>query len=212
MQADLFGSPGPAIAGLDHRDDIISPAQERALIAHIEALDLPHFPFQQWVGRRRTRSFGWRYDFKESGFGPTEPIPAFLLDLRERAARFARLSPETLVQASINKYEPGAGIGWHKDRFELQSVLGISLGSAAIMRFRRRTEAGFDRAALELAPRSIYHLDGEVRTDWEHSIAPGTELRWSITFRGLSEKGKRLASAYFAGGAAGGAAGGIAAV
>jgi alkylated DNA repair dioxygenase AlkB len=58
------------------------------------------------------------------------------------------------------------------------------------MRFRRRRPGGFERATAELAPRSIYHLTGEARHQWEHSIAPMPVARWSITFRSLSEKGR----------------------
>jgi hypothetical protein len=42
-------------------------------------------------------------------------------------------------------------------------------------------------------PRSAYSLSGEARHDWEHSISPGQTLRFSITFRTLSEKGRRIA-------------------
>ena len=54
------------------------------------------------------------------------------------------------------------------------------------MRFRRCRHDKVDRFALPLAPRSIYHLAGEARHDWEHSIAPIEEARWSITFRSLA--------------------------
>jgi hypothetical protein len=37
-------------------------------------------------------------------------------------------------------------------------------------------------------------LSGESRWEWEHSIAPGDQLRFSITFRSLSEKGRRTAA------------------
>ena len=77
------------------------------------------------------------------------------------------------------------GIGWHKDRPVFEHVIGISLGAPAMMRFRRRREDGFDRATAELAPSSIYHMQGEVRDDWEHSIAAMDAPRWSITFRSL---------------------------
>jgi alkylated DNA repair dioxygenase AlkB len=70
-----------------------------------------------------------------------------------------------------------------------EHVVGISLGNPATLRLRRRTERGFERASAELAPCSIYHLSGEVRHEWEHSIAPMEIPRWSITFRSLSEKG-----------------------
>lgn len=115
--------------------------------------------------------------------------------LKAVAAEFAGVRNENIVQVSLIQYEIGAGIGWHKDRPELDAVIGISLGSEVTMRFRRRSKAGFERASVALPPRSIYLLDGEVRYEWEHSIAPVTTPRWSITFRGLSEKGKqRIAS------------------
>ena len=53
------------------------------------------------------------------------------------------------------------------------------------MRLRRRTASGFERRKLELAPRSLYRLSGEVRWEWEHSIAPLDAPRRSITFRKL---------------------------
>jgi alkylated DNA repair protein (DNA oxidative demethylase) len=94
----------------------------------------------------------------------------------------------------LARYDPGAGIGWHRDRDVFDRVVGFSLGSAATLRFRRRKPEGFDRAKLDVAPRSAYLLAGEARRDWEHSIAPGDRLRFSITFRTLSDKGRRIAA------------------
>jgi len=111
--------------------------------------------------------------------------------VRAKAAGFAGLPPDELAQALLIRYDPGAGIGWHRDRPVFEHVLGISLGAPATMRFRRRRRGGFDRAAVFLAPRSIYHLTGEARHQWEHSIAPMEVTRWSITFRSLSQKGRR---------------------
>ncbi len=186
MQTDLFDRPG--LAGLVLREAVIAPHEERALIASIDALELSPFRFQGWLGKRLTSSFGWRYDFDTRHFGPTDPIPEWLLPLRERAARFAGLAPEELVQALVIRYDPGAGIGWHRDRPVFEHVIGISLGAPATMRFRRRRPDGFDRASVLLAPRSAYHLTGEVRHAWEHSIAEMEVTRWSITFRSLSSQ------------------------
>jgi len=133
-------------------------------------------------------AYGWRYDFDNASFGPAEAIPDWLLPLREKAARFARLEPGELVQALLICYDPGAGIGWHRDRPVFEHVIGISLGAPATMRLRRRRPGGFDRASLLLPPRSIYHLTGEVRHEWEHSITEMEITRWSITFRSLSER------------------------
>jgi alkylated DNA repair dioxygenase AlkB len=90
----------------------------------------------------------------------------------------------------LTRYDPGAGIGWHRDRPVFDHVVGVSLGAPAVLRLRRRTESGFERRALPLPPRSAYHLTGEARYGWEHSIAPIAATRWSVTFRSLSDKGR----------------------
>ena len=183
----------PLVDGLRYEDGVISEADERALLGRLEALDLAPFRFHGWLGNRRTRSFGWRYDFDDASFTPGEPIPEWLVPVRERAAAFASLEPSALVHVLLARYDPGAGIGWHRDRDVFDEVVGISLGTPATLRFRRRTDAGFKRASLHLEPRSAYLLSGAARLDWEHSIAPGEELRFSVTFRALSAKGERIA-------------------
>ena len=189
-QPDLFGEP--RLAGLSQADAIVTPGEEQMLIASINAAELSPFRFHGWLGRRLTASYGWRYDFDDASFAPAEAIPDWLLPLRARAARFACLQPDEFVQALLIRYDPGAGIGWHRDRPVFEHVLGVSLGAAATMRFRRRKPGGFNRASALLTPRSIYHLTGEVRHEWEHSISAMEVTRWSITFRSLSEKGRRL--------------------
>ncbi|MGH6696287.1 alpha-ketoglutarate-dependent dioxygenase AlkB [Sphingopyxis sp.] len=182
-QADLFGLS--LLPGLAYGDDVITHAEETDLIACIDAADLTPFQFQQWEGKRLTRSFGWTYDFQTGRFATGDAVPTWLLPLRAKAAAFAGLDACALEQILLIEYGPGAGIGWHKDRPVFEHVIGISLGAPAVMRFRRREGAGFQRATANLAPRSIYHMRGEVRDDWEHSIAAMDAPRWSITFRSL---------------------------
>ena len=189
-QPDLFGEP--SLAGLSQAGGFVAQDEERMLIAAIDAAALSPFRYHGWLGKRLTASYGWSYDFDDSSFAPAEAIPDWLLPVREKAARFAGLPPGELVQALLIRYDPGAGIGWHRDRPVFGHVLGISLGAPATMRFRRRQRGGFDRASAVLAPRSIYHLTGEARHQWEHSIAAMAATRWSITFRSLSEKGRSL--------------------
>jgi alkylated DNA repair dioxygenase AlkB len=189
-QPDLFDQP--RLAGLALADAFVTPGEEQILVASIDAAELSPFRFHGWLGKRLTASYGWHYDFDDASFSRAEPIPDWLLPLRAAAARFARLPPGELVQALLIRYDPGAGIGWHRDRPVFEHVLGVSLGAPATMRFRRRQRGGFDRASAFLAPRSIYHLTGEMRHEWEHSIAPMEVTRWSITFRSLSERGRLL--------------------
>ena len=193
MSSSLFDAP--LIAGLGYREEFIGADEEESLIARLESLDLSPFRFHGWLGNRKTMSFGWRYDFDDASFTPAEPIPDWLASLRDRAAAFAGVEPADIHHALTARYDPGAGIGWHKDRDVFDQVVGVSLGTPAVLRFRQRTPGGFRRAALEVAPRSAYLLSGEVRRDWEHRITPGDQLRYSITFRTLSDKGRRIAAA-----------------
>jgi len=184
----------PLIAGLDYREEVVNEAEERELIDRLDALDLSPFRFQGWLGNRKTMSFGWRYDFDDASFSRTEPIPDWLNPVREKAAAFAGLNPDDFAHVLLARYDPGAGIGWHRDRDVFEQVVGLSLATPATLRFRQRTSTGFRRVGLEVAPRSAYLLSGESRWDWEHRITPGDQLRFSITFRTMSEKGLRIAA------------------
>ena len=191
MSTDLFGEP--TITGLEYRPGFITAEEERELIGHLSKEQLSPFRFHGWTGKRLTRTFGWRYDFDDASFAPTEPIPDWLEPLRSKAATLAAISPDEFVHALLVRYDPGAGIGWHRDRTVFETVVGISLGTSAVLRFRRRRSRGFDRESLEVEPRSAYLLGGAARHEWEHSIAPGASLRFSITFRSLSDLGRRKA-------------------
>ena len=182
----------PLIAGLRYSDGLISKSEEEALIHHFETLELTPFRFHGWTGNRKTRSFGWHYDFEDASFAPATPIPDWLFPVRSCVAAFFDLDAEDLVHVLLARYDPGAGIGWHRDRDVFEEVVGISLNTPAILRFRQRVGAGFRRADLPLVERSAYLLSGPSRWDWEHRITPGQSLRFSITFRTLSDKGRRI--------------------
>ena len=184
----------PLVPGLAYREHLIDVAEEARLTEAIEAIDLSPFKFQGWTGKRLTRTFGWRYDFDDHSFAPVEPLPGWLLPLREKAAAFGGIRPEEFVHALVTRYDPGTGIGWHRDRPQFGQVVGISLAGPATLRFRQRTGSGFRRTSLELQPRSAYLLSGEVREQWEHGIASHEWLRYSITFRTLSERSKAAAN------------------
>jgi alkylated DNA repair dioxygenase AlkB len=181
--ADLFGTP--LLLGLCAIDAFVDAAQERTLIAAIDGAPLTPFRFQQWTGKRLTHSFGWHYDFESGVLRLGDAIPVWLTGVIAAAERFAGLPAGALVQVLVTRYDAGAGIGWHRDRPDFDHVVGISLGAAATMRFRRRDGQRFERRTLPLVPRGAYHLAGAARPDWEHSIAPVAAPRWSITLRSL---------------------------
>ena len=127
-------SAGPEVLGWNS----LGPEEEGSLLGEIERLPFREFQFQGFIGKRRTVSFGWRYDFNGGGLSKTEDLPEFLVFIRARAEAFAGIAPGNFQQVLITEYGPGAGIGWHKDRSVFGEVLGISLLSSCAFRLRRK--------------------------------------------------------------------------
>jgi alkylated DNA repair dioxygenase AlkB len=174
-----------APAGFRYEPALVGPAEEAALIRRFENLPFAPFDFRGFKGNRQTVAYGSRYDFTRSQVKDADPIPDWLRPLKAQAAVFACVDDDALVQALVTEYQPGAGIGWHRDRPEYGKVIGVSFNSACVLRLRRRARAHWLRERILLEPRSAYLLDGEVRDAWQHSIAPGDHLRYSVTFRTL---------------------------
>ena len=170
--------------GLRYAADFISPAIERELIAHVAALPLQPFEFGQYEGKRRVASFGWRYDYAQRRLLAAEPIPDWLAPLIEQVEVFGGAGTRT-GQVLCTEYEAGVGIGWHRDKLHFGGIFGVSLGSSCRLRFRRSADDGWERRALDVAPRSVYAMSGPSRFEWEHSIPAVGELRYSLTFRTL---------------------------
>jgi len=177
--------------GFRYQEEVISEEEEARLIATFATLPFKEFQFGPFQGKRRVLSFGWRYDYTEQRAKPAEPILPFLVDTYQtiRSATGFRLS--NLEQALVTEYAPGTTIGWHRDKTMFQEVLGLSLSSLCNFRLRKRTGDKWTRVNLEALPRSAYFFEGEARWEWEHSIPPVEELRYSITFRSLRDDFKR---------------------
>ena len=190
-QPSLLDEPRTGLPdGFEYRPALVTAAEEAELISMFETLDFKPFEFHGYFGNRRTVSFGWHYDFTSSRVRPVGDMPEFLLPLRDGAAAFAGIAPQALEHALVTEYAPGAGIGWHRDRPVFDDVIGISMGAPCRFRLRRKQGDTWQRAAIELAPRSVYLLRGPVRREWEHSIPPLDKLRYSVTFRSVKPSGK----------------------
>ena len=184
VQLSLLEPADAVPRGFVYRPALISADEEAELVARFGDLELRAFEFHGYFGKRRVVSYGLRYDFADSRVRRAEEIPEFLLPLRDRAASLAGIAPSELEHALVTEYMPGAAIGWHKDRPIFGDVVGVSLLSACRMRFRRALPLRrWERKATTLEPRSAYLFRGPVRGDWEHSIPPAEQLRYSVTFR-----------------------------
>jgi alkylated DNA repair dioxygenase AlkB len=188
-QIDFFGAPQPAWPdGFRYEAELIDAATEAAMLERVRALPFREFEFQGYTAKRRVISFGWQYDFDARQLRRVDDMPEFLLELREHAARFARIPASTLQHVLVMEYGPGAAIGWHRDKSVFGQVVGISLLSPCTFRLRRAVGGSWERVSLTAEPRSAYLLSGPAREEWEHSIPGVPQLRYSITYRNLREE------------------------
>jgi len=173
--------------GFHYREDFISEAAERDVLAAIAGIAFSDFEMRGVVARRQVAFFGQSYRDRTTA----EPIPAFLLPLRAGLSDWAGVDPDTFAMALISQYPPGAPIGWHRDAPQYEIIAGLSLLSACRMKFRpyRAPSAAAGRRSatheLVLDPRSAYLMTGESRQAYEHHIPAVSQLRYSITFRTL---------------------------
>jgi DNA oxidative demethylase len=174
-----------APAGFLYYPDILRVDEETALAARVRNIEFSAVEMRGQIARRRTAHFGWIYGYESWRITPGPPIPKFLGSVRRRAAQLAGISPEALVEVLVNAYPAGAGIGWHRDAPQFGVVIGVSLLSECRLRFQLGRGAARQTAALTIAPRSAYVLDGDAREEWQHCVPPTKALRYSVTFRTL---------------------------
>jgi alkylated DNA repair dioxygenase AlkB len=183
---------GAVPEGLVYRPEFVTPEEERTVLDVLESLEFNEVTMRGQTAKRTVRHFGLEYDYDTWKVTPGEPLPSELEWVRERAAALAGARAEELGQTLVTRYPPGAPIGWHRDAPMFGKVIGISLGAASRMRFQRGKGEERQTTEIVLEPRSAYVLDGPARTQWQHSIPPVKELRYSITFRTLKGKAASL--------------------
>ena len=191
-------SPAPAPPGLLYVPELITPAEERPLIAWLAAAEAwQEVRFRGQVARRRVLSFGARYVTQGRRIEPAPPLPPALCPLRDRmveaacqrlgpALTLAGRRPADFARCTVLHYAPGAGIGWHTDSAIFgPTVLALSLGTAARLQLRSGDNTGRGGPAfdLALAPRSLFVLAGEARATWKHRLCSVAHERYSITVR-----------------------------
>lgn len=180
--------------GFVYEPAFLSPPEESELLQQFEDLEFHPFDYHGYLARRNIVVYGWKYDYGTHKTSAVSPVPDFLFPIRERAAQFAAVPADALVQAVINQYPPGAPIGWHRDVPQFEVIVGISLGASCRMRLKPyKVEGAINSVVLE--PRSIYRMSGVARWHFQHSIPAVEALRYSITFRTLrvSSKEKKAA-------------------
>jgi alkylated DNA repair dioxygenase AlkB len=185
-QLDLFEAGPTPPEGLRYEAEFVSSSLQTELVERLQQLPLAPFQFGQYEGKRRVASFGFSYDYSLRRLNQADPIPGWLAPLVDKVETFGG-SGVRIGQVLCTEYQPGVGIGWHRDKPQFDKIFGLSLGSACKFRFRRASGAGWQRFTLDAAPRSLYLMSGCSRSQWEHSIPPVEGLRYSVTFRTMAD-------------------------
>lgn len=172
-------------AGLRYLPELLGTAEESELLRHVHGLEYGEVRLHGQVARRVVRHYGVDYAFESAQVTPGEPLPSWLEPTRERAAELLSVPAAALAEVLVTRYPPGATIGWHRDAPPFGDVVGMSLGSACVLRFQRGKDDARRVFEQPLEPRSAYVLAGKARTVWQHSIPAVAAERYSLTFRTL---------------------------
>jgi hypothetical protein len=89
-------------SGLSYGDDLITLAEEAALLARFAQLEVTPLVMHGVPSRRLTRQFGIGYDFDRRGTVEVEPLPDYLLGLRAGAAETAT-DPESAIESQRHR-------------------------------------------------------------------------------------------------------------
>src|SRR3954447_13016613 len=179
MPRNKSSSPADLPEGFFYQPEFITVAEEADLLSHFAKLDFQAFDFHGYIAKRRIVEYGFEYDFSSRQAQTARPLPEFLAPFRERAAEWAGIHRDEIIESVITEYSPGSPIGWHRDVPQFEIIIGISLKSSCRFRFKPYRGEG-TIVAVSLEPRSAYILSGAARWQYQHSIPAVKTLRYSI--------------------------------
>lgn len=184
----LFEIPPLMPEGFRYIPDFISREEEAVLLAEVRKVSLHSFEFRGYTANRKVASFGYDYSFDKRTIQKGEPIPEVFSSLIHKVAEHLGIDESLFRELLVTEYPRGAVINWHRDAPPFELVAGVSLAADCILKLRPYDKNSRGRGSiisLPVARRSLYIMAGSSRSNWEHSIAPVKEVRYSITLRTL---------------------------
>jgi alkylated DNA repair dioxygenase AlkB len=174
--------------GFVYEENFLTNEEEKNLLNLISTIELHKMIFQGFEAKRKTASFGYDYNFDKRTISKGKPIPVAFMPLIEKVGHKFSINPKGFSELLLTEYPIGSVINWHRDAPPFETIAGISLIADCTFRLRPHEKARQSRSSIISFPvrrRSLYVMKGEARTDWQHSIAPVNEIRFSITLRTL---------------------------
>ena len=174
--------------GFSYFPGFINELEEEDLCTAIAGIELHQFHFQGYEAKRKVASFGYDYSFEKGSLIKGKDIPPVFSSLVEKLSAALSIAPENLAELLVTEYPVGSVINWHRDAPPFDLIAGVSLLADCTFRLRPYDKAKQNRQSIishTVERRSMYVMKGPARTDWQHSIAPVKNLRYSITVRTL---------------------------
>jgi alkylated DNA repair dioxygenase AlkB len=176
--------------GFSYQENFISAEEESVLCNQIGKIELHPFDFQGFKANRKVASFGYDYSFKDGHLTKGKEIPSAFDTLILKVSSTLSISKDHFSELLITEYPPGSVINWHRDAPPFDIIAGISLLADCTFRLRPHEKSKQGRTAvisIPVARRSLYVIRDAARTEWQHSIAPVRQTRYSVTLRTLRQ-------------------------
>ena len=172
--------------GFNYYTGFLSADEETELYEAISTIELHHLNYHGYKANRKTASFGYDYNFENNKLNKGKNIPASFNWLIEKTARYISVERNRFAEMLITEYPPGTVINWHRDVPQFDLIAGISLLADCTFRLRPYDKTKQTRSSVisfRVQRRSLYTIHGNARWNWQHSIMPVKQTRYSITLR-----------------------------
>lgn len=176
--------------GFAYYPEFLNNEEEKELLKTIFNIELHSLNFHGYEAKRKVASYGYDWSFEKRSLLKGKEIPSAFHSIITRVAAHLSITDTTIAELLITEYPVGSVINWHRDAPPFDIIVGLSLLSDCTFRLRPYDKAKKKRNFLISFPvqrRSLYIIQGQARSEWEHSIAVVKEKRYSITLRTLRE-------------------------
>jgi alkylated DNA repair dioxygenase AlkB len=149
---------------------------------------LHEFVFRGFKADRKIASFGYDYSFDSRSLSKGKDIPPLFDFLLEKVSRHLSIKPGEFAELLVIDYPQKCVMNWHRDAPPFGIIAGISLLSDCIFKLRPAEKDKQTRSSIISIPvkrRSLYVMEGAARSEWQHSVSPVKQARYSITLRTL---------------------------
>ncbi|HEX8335062.1 MAG TPA: alpha-ketoglutarate-dependent dioxygenase AlkB [Segetibacter sp.] len=175
-------------SGYSYLDNFITREEENILLEEISKTELHEFVFKGFTANRKVASFGYDYSFENGSLNKGKEIPSAFNFLIEKVSAHLQIQSSEFAELLVIEYPEKCVMNWHRDAPPFGIIAGISLLSDCVFRLRPQEKIKQTRTSVISIPvkrRSLYVMQGESRSEWQHSVSPVKQKRYSITLRTL---------------------------